>query len=109
MANPLHARARETSNASSWTSCASRPAERIAVRATRDVHAITGSIALRHTRVSWGEIASSSPVAGRPHRVAEPPPRGKIAFPTGVRVVSPYCILRGSLYLPPSTDPFPHE
>jgi hypothetical protein len=35
--------------------------------------------------------------------------RGKIAFATGVRVVSPYCILRGCLYLPPSTDPFPYE
>jgi hypothetical protein len=35
--------------------------------------------------------------------------REKITFATGVTVFSPYCILRGSLYLPPSTDPFPHE
>jgi hypothetical protein len=46
---------------------------------------------------------------GCPHHESGGSSRGKIVFATGVRVVSPYCILRGSLYLPPSTDPFPHE
>lgn len=61
-----------------------------------------------HSRIFTFQ-GENRPSAGCPHPVVSASLRGKIAFLTGVRVVSPYCILRRSLYLPPSTDPFPHE
>lgn len=71
------------------------------------------AIAVRMRRSNRGSFRASpggkSTRAGCLHPMAKRPPWAKIAFSTGVRVVSPYCILRGSLYLPPSTDPFPHE
>jgi hypothetical protein len=84
---------------------ASAIATRDSTRSTREYACIR-----RDQRAPFDALhGGNSPCAGCPCPVKASPPTAKIAFLTGVRVVSPYCILRGSLYLPPSTDPFPHE
>jgi hypothetical protein len=49
------------------------------------------------------------PRCGRPHPAPQGSAPRRNVLSTGVRGASPYCILRGPLYLPPSTDPFPLE
>jgi hypothetical protein len=85
-----------------------RSASLVETSATNSMRIVTRARG-RSRGVSQGESTSSRVCTAGSETGFPRAALGKIGFVRGVRVVAPYCILRGSLYLPPSTDPFPHE